>query len=78
MDVSPSMPELMPRHRFSSKGIDPPERRLILALKSRKTNDSPRIKISIGNVCLRWIDENPDILVSDFALLVGDCPSPPA
>src|SRR2546429_464884 len=72
VDVPPSMAELVPRHYLSGKRIDPPRRILILTLKTRHTEDRVWLKYSSSYICLRWVDENPNILVSNFTFFVGD------
>src|SRR5271166_5605680 len=72
VDVPPSMAELVPGHNFAGKGIHPPTRILILTPKPASTKDGVRIKDSVGYIRLGWINEDPNILVSNFALFVGD------
>jgi hypothetical protein len=66
------MAELVPGHNFARKGIDPRTRILILTAKSPSAKDGVRIKDSGGYIRLRWINEDPNMLVSNFALFVGD------
>ena len=42
-----------------------------MTLKTRHTEDRVWLKYSSSYICLCWVDENPNILVSNFTFFVG-------
>src|SRR2546430_17702275 len=66
------------RSRFWGKRSGPPLRIVKLVLESCGTKNSPGVEGSIGDVSLIRINQNSDVLVSNFALFIGGCSALPA